>query len=445
MLNSDYSAIVSATTLAGSSSWAKGFGSTGSELGRAVGVDSNNNILIAISFQGTVDFGGQSLTSFGSLDIALAKYSPNGNLIWVRQAGGVGEDTPLALAIDSFDNICLTGQFNNTATFDTTMLASAGESDVFLAKYDSNGNSLWAKRFGGSMTDKGITIACNSSGDIFLGGWFKGTINFGGPNLVSPFSGIDSFIAKFDSNGNHIWSKNFTSNSDDQCVGIALDSNSNLYVVGQYLGAIDCGGGNMTSLGAHDIYLAKLDTNGNHIWSKRLGKNNSEIPNGIAIDSLNNIYITGYFYFSTDLGGGTINASADYSAFVAKYDSNGNFLWANHSTGFGSQFSNSVAINPTNNNVLIVGYFQYRTNFGGGEFFIPGGSNGFIATYSSGGGYLSSEQIGNTSNTSWDAVKSIIVGSDGKIIIAGYFQESITLGGQILNSAGGYDAFLYKF
>ncbi|MGC8928898.1 MAG: SBBP repeat-containing protein, partial [Myxococcota bacterium] len=202
------------------------------------------------------------------------------------------------------------------------------------------GNHLWSKRFGGSSGDVGYSVSVDKNGNVYITGYFNSSsIDFGGGALTNAGGNCgnypcdDIFLAKFDTNGNHLWSKRFGGNNGEDGSSVSVDSNGNVYITGWFhSSSIDFGGGALTNAGDADIFLAKFDTNGNHLWSKRFGGSDGDGGSSVSVDKNGNVYITGGFWSSSiDFGGGALtNANAGIDdIFLAKFDSNGNYLWSN--------------------------------------------------------------------------------------------------------------------
>ncbi|MBI2967709.1 MAG: SBBP repeat-containing protein [Bacteroidetes bacterium] len=166
--------------------WTKSIGSTGYDFGSSVAIDAGGNAFITGYFSGTADFdpsaGTANLTSVGGYDIFFAKYDSNGNYLWAKSIGSSGNDKGKGIAVDGSGNTYITGYFTGTADFDpsagTANLTSVGFYDIFFAKYDSNGNYLWAKSIGSSVTDYGYSIAIDAGGNACITGSFTGTADF---------------------------------------------------------------------------------------------------------------------------------------------------------------------------------------------------------------------------------------------------------------------------
>src|SRR6185295_4557305 len=134
-----------------------------------------------------------------------ALFGTPGQALWVQQFGNEGEDVGHALAVDSDSNLITVGGFTGTVTFDGTGLTAAGGSDIYVAKLSSStGQVIWAKRFGGTSDDFGLAVALDSSNNIYIAGTFQGSIDFGGGTIQSA-GGSDAFVLKLTADGNYVW------------------------------------------------------------------------------------------------------------------------------------------------------------------------------------------------------------------------------------------------
>jgi len=209
-------------------SWIKAAGGTNGDRGRGIAVDSAGNSYVTGYFSGTATFSTSplvQLTSAGSFDVFIAKYDSNGSLVWAKSAGGIGNDQGGGIAVDSTGNSYVTGAFEGTATFSTSPLVqlTASGPDVFIAKYDTDGALVWAKRAGGSGVDESLGIAVDSVGNSYVTGYVSGTATFSTSPLVQLTStgSFDVFIAKYDSSGSLVWAKSAGGTNADKALGIA--------------------------------------------------------------------------------------------------------------------------------------------------------------------------------------------------------------------------------
>jgi hypothetical protein len=180
-----------------------------------------------------------------------------GNFLWAKRAGGNWNDVGHGIALDSSGNAYVTGYFEDTAVFGATTLTSAGQPDTYIAKVDSGGNFLWAKRAGGTSSDIGNGIAVDSSGNAYITGYFWATAVFGATTLTSAGQS-DTYIAKVDSGGNFLWAKRAGGISIDEGKSITVDSIGNAYVTGSFNGTAVFGATTLTSAGGYDVFIWKV-------------------------------------------------------------------------------------------------------------------------------------------------------------------------------------------
>ena len=183
--------------------WAKSAGGISNDDSFGIAVDNLGNSYITGDFQDTATFGNTTLINYGYSNMFLAKYDSLGNLIWVKQAGGVVETSGRGIAVDDSGNSYITGTFYDTAFFGNLSIISRGAFDIFIAKYDSSGNILWVHNAGGIGNDFGTGISVNNFGNVFITGDFNDSANFGGTTIVTN-GGSDIFVAKYNSAGNLI-------------------------------------------------------------------------------------------------------------------------------------------------------------------------------------------------------------------------------------------------
>jgi len=157
-------------------------------------VDRSGNILVTGYFGGTIDFGGGPLNSAGNSDIFVAKFTADGSHVWSKRFGDTSEDRGSSVATDASNNVLFTGFFNGTVDFGGGPLTSAGLDDIYIAKFAADGSHLWSKRFGDTLpVDFGLSVAVDASGNVLVTGVFGGTVDFGGGPLTSAGSG-DIFV-----------------------------------------------------------------------------------------------------------------------------------------------------------------------------------------------------------------------------------------------------------
>jgi hypothetical protein len=362
---------------AGAHLWSKRFGDTDSQVGRSITTDSAGNVLLTGYFGGTVDFGGGALTSAGGSDLFIAKFDPVGAHLWSKRFGDAGSQVGSSITTDSADNVLLTGYFTGTVDFGGGALTSAGDYDLFVTKLDPAGAHLWSKRFGDAGYQEGSSITTDSSSNVLLTGSFDDTVDFGGGALTSA-GGDDLLVAKLDPAGAHLWSKRFGDTNDQHGSSISIDSAGNVLLTGHFLGTVDFGGGALTGAGLYDLFVAKLDPAGAHLWSKRFGDTARQEGDSITTDSAGNVLLTGSFVGTVDFGGGALTSAGVDDLFVAKLDPAGAHLWSKRFGDMNYQEGYSITTDSAGN-VLFTGYFIGTVDFGGGPLTSAGSQDIFVA------------------------------------------------------------------
>ncbi len=437
--------------------WAKNAVGTGQDVGNSIAVDATGNTFIAGRFDSpTITFGTITLTNSAYPDIFIAKYDANGNVIWAKSAGGTGYDEVNSIITDATGDVYITGYFrSSTMTFGTTTLtnnSSIGYSDIFIAKYDANGNLVWAKSVGGTNNDYGSSIATDAIGNTYLTGAFQSpVITFGAMTLTNN-GAYNIFIVKYDTNGNVVWAKSAGGTYDNSGKSIVTDAAGNTTITGYFSSpTITFGATTLTNgviFGDPDIFIAKYDTNGNVLWAKSASGNN-DFAEGYSIsnDASGNTIITGFFS-STIITFGTttltnnagINGSSD--TFIAKYDTNGNMLWAKSAGGNSGDKGYSIATDAAGNSYLTGDFMSPTITFGTTTLTNNGGYDIFVAKYDTDGNVIWAKSAGGTGS---DNGHSIATDAAGNTYIAGTFQSpTLTFGSTTLTNNGSYDIFIAK-
>jgi hypothetical protein len=305
-----------------------------------IAVDEAENSYVTGFFWGSTTFGegthAITLTNINLATIFLAKYDGNGNLAWVKQAGGEFGDGGNGVAVDGAGNSFVAGQFVGPATFgegaNSIILNAVGVS-IFVARYDTNGNLVWAKQVSGSPTRSGNGITLDGTGNSYVTGSFQGTATFGeGLNTVTLTSAgaRDIFLAKYDGSGSLIWVKQAGGSSSDEAQDVANDGTNNSTVTGFFQGTATFGEGidtvTLTSVGSSDIFVAKYDSGGNLIWVRQAGGSLPDQGNSIASTGNDLTYVTGFFQGMATFGSGastiTLTSAGISDIFAARYVDN---------------------------------------------------------------------------------------------------------------------------
>lgn len=363
-------------------------------------------------------------------------------------AGAFGDasvQTGSAIAFDKSGNILVAGSFGGTINLGGTTLSSAGGDDVFVAKFAPSGQLLWAKSFGDGNVQTAAGIGVDANGNVYVTGNFKGGINFGGGTLSATGTlFIDVFLAKLSTDGSHVWSKSFGDENVQNVRGLSVDTAGNVVIAGFFQNDINFGGSLLTSAGLYDMFVAKFNATGMHQWSRRFGDAaGDQNARAVAIDGTGNVYLAGDAASSIDVGGGAMSAAGKPSAFVAKLDPMGNAMWAKLSAGdaMSKGVANAISVG-SNGDVAIGGSFRGAFDFGGTPVTNPGVDDAFVTVFTGAGMHLNTKTFGDLQSQS---VTGVAIGATGDVFVTGNFSGSIDLDtGEAKTSAGAFDGFIAR-
>jgi len=459
--------------------WAKQFPNCGDYQGNyggsCVKVDKNGDVYTCGYFSGTVDFdpgpGTATFTSLGNSDMYISKLDASGNYLWTKQIGGIYNDLAYAIALDASGDVYATGSFMGTVDFDPGegVANLDGLGLAFILKLDASGNYIWAKKldsdaFAGNST--GYSIATDAANNVYSIGRFVGTVDFDPGSAITSFTSPGAgtgqiYISKLDASGNFVWAKQMGGDYDDYGLSIVLDAQANVYSTGHFSDVADFDPGtgvfNLTTLaGMNEIFISKLNSNGEFLWAKQMGGASHDRGQAITLDALWNVITTGYFKGTADFdpGAGTANevAIGGKHIFISKLDASGNFVWVKHiGTATSVDNEGNAVATDANGNIYVTGYFNANTDFDPGAGTAFSNSNGnddiFILKLNASGDYMWHQKIGGTT---WDSGKSIVVDDLENIYTTGFFKKTADFdpGESVFNmttsNAGNGDVFISK-
>lgn len=289
--------------------WAKYAQADGIQLFDDVATDSSGNVIGVGSLQGTADFGSGVVGTSGEDDALVVKYAKDGTNLWGRSFGNPFTHEPAsAVDVDSTGAIYVTGKMDAATDFGNGTVPHGGDFDAFLVKLSPLGKAVWSKGFGDAKAQVGVDVAVDGIDNVILSMTFGGTISLGGANFTATGTNIDSALAKFDSAGQHQWSKNLKATMDKGGVFIDTDGAGNIVATCSFLGPIDFGTGGVIPMGT-DMAFAKLDFMGNGIFTHNYGGAGSVVtPQGIAAGRLGQSWVTGTYSGAVNFGQGTLSA-----------------------------------------------------------------------------------------------------------------------------------------
>ena len=392
--------------------WTVQLGTGTTDSAQGLSIDSQGNLYLAGYTSGDLQGNGNA----GGQDLILAKYDSNGDRQWVRQLGVSGDDVAFASATDSSGNVFAAGYTGGGLDGQTHI----GSFDIFLVKYDTNGNKLWSVLHGTTAKDVIFGMETDASGNVYLAGYTAGDLD------SNTSAGEDDLILiKYNSSGTRQWTVQSGTSAADYARGVSLDSSGNIYLAGYTSGGLDSN----SNSGSEDLFLIKYNSSGSRQWTKQLGSYSNDVAFDVATDSSGNTYITGYTGGPLD---GNTNAG-ELDLILVKYDSSGNKSWTKQLGTSTSDYARGVSVDA-DGNVCVSGYTTAALD---GQIHY-GSDDLFLVKYDSSGNKSWTRQLGTST---LDRAVDVIHDASGNAYIAGS-----TLGDlDYQRSQGGDDLFLVKF
>jgi uncharacterized protein (DUF2249 family) len=433
--------------------------------------DSEGNFYMSGNFEGTVDFdpgsGEALMTATSNYDGFLVKYDADWNYLWAISISGSGYTYCRHIEVDDDLNIYVTGYFSGEADFDPgseEYLLEGVELDGFLAKYNQDGDFVWAFDIGSEFNCTAFDVALDISNDIWVSGVFKGEVDFDPSEnefLLSGHGFQDAYMAKYTDAGEFIWAGEIGGDlSTLYLPTLQCDSEGNLYFSSYFNETIDLDPGQgmdtVTSNGSSDILLVKLNSSGAFEWGFAMGGNLQDQSRDIIIDN-SRIYISGLFEDSIDFdpssGQAVFTSTEDYDAYVAAYTLDGEYLWAIAMAGnnFNCPAQGMALSADDDHNIYVGGAFYGTVDFDPSAITFELTSQGdwdfFVSKYDQAGNFIWALNGGGNEN---DYAYNILVRENQEeVMVCGKFKgyaEFDHIGpGHLLSAAGGFDAFLASY
>lgn len=375
--------------------WSFSLGSNnGNERIQAITLDPQNNIYVGGYYGGNFDADPDTSTHlliqnntiwFNISDAFLAKYSPNGKLIWAFSLSSQYNDYINDIDYSVQGKIVIAGFYEDSLDFDPgpgiapLLVGVSGYGDGFFASYDTSGNFNWVKRLGSATVTENLKfLETDTTGAIIIGGTFTSTLDFDpSPSAgytLDPEIALRYFLAKYNSTGNFVWARKLYSLSgNDKLFGLSVDANNNIYTIGEFTDTVDFNLSNsvvfnLTTAGDFDGFMAKYATNAGFVWAKRIGLPNvNESLNSIDINPANEIYLSGTFQSSgidVDLGAGQflLNSNGSKDIMLLRTNLNADLLGAIAIGGTANETAGCVA-STSFGSALVSGQFSGNVDF----------------------------------------------------------------------------------
>jgi len=369
--------------------WLNGNGSDGSDWGYSVTVHPQGFSFVSGWFSDTIQFGSELLISQGESDIFIAHYDSSGNFMWVKHLYGPGTGTGAGLCTDEQGNVFVTGWFTESMHVGNETLVSAGSTDIFVAMYSHAGNFEWAKRAGGESDDYGNRICLNIEGDVIVAGSFRATADFSGTSKTS-WGNRDIFIANYSHGGNFHWVRQAGGTGEDRAYGVVSDHEGHIAVTGFFTGHAEFGSHNITSSGIISTYVAWCNPAGEFLWAKAAGGGANDFARGfgIGVDHEMNIYNTGFFSgnlnFTEQDKLSATGGPYDFDIYLSKYGHEGNLLWILNEGGNDLDQGLDLSVDSMGN-IYTTGFFHHSAEFSGMQVNSHGMADTYVGKYNSEG------------------------------------------------------------
>lgn len=448
--------------------WAKSMGGISPDIPESIVTDNAGNVYTTGSIKGAADFDPgieeHKLYPLGEISAFISKLDANGNFIWAKQIGG-SKAWGRSIILDKEGNVYVVGTFRGRNDFDPGVgeyfLSTIYEdvNHMFICKLDSSGEFLWAKAIGNSVGQ----IICESAtmdsvGNLYATGYFYGTPDFN-PGIdtftLAALNGADIFISKLDSSGNFIWAKSIEgSGLYETGASITTDIQGNSYTTGYFMETADfnsnAGTFYLTSNGSEDIFILKLDANGNLVWAKNHGGMGKDRGTSISIDKSGNIYTTGYFVQTANFNSSNLTSKGGFDVFISKLNTAGNLIWAKSIGGDDDDEGQGIICDDWGN-IYISGSFQGTADFDPGNSLFNISSvnrtaDVYICRLNSSGNFGWVRTMGGIGM--YDLNTALTNDKRGNIYVTGHFGDSADFDpGETsfyLNSNGQNDVFITK-
>lgn len=428
--------------------WAHRGGGSGADSGQDLATDAAGNVYVTGFFSGSATFGSETVVSHGpAYDMFVCKYSAAGDLLWIRTAGGPGFDRGTAVAVDLAGRVYVTGQFTGTAQFGERTLHSRGQEDVFMLQYSAEGQLVWLKQYGGTGRDAGRALAVDTRNFVFLTGTFEEQARFDLLEYTSR-GRADVFFTKLTPDGVMYWTYTLQGTGQDEVHSLVYDSDAGLYLTGSFTDSLYFHRRDTTliSHGGEDAFFLKYDTEGRLRWAMRGGGSQGDALTDAVYHPEGYLVVTGYFSDTANYGHQRVRGPGGRDLLLAAYDPDGQMRWI-HTGGSaqGHEEPHGLALHPSGQVLLtgkIEGPFVYHHTT------LPspartGTPNILLASIDPQNG--SPHRLMEFGGPDTDLGHAVAADREGRMYLAGFYNQALTVHGQTLGSTGSTDLWVAAF
>lgn len=417
------------------------WGGTGTEICTGLVATADGGMALAGSFEKQIQFENYILNAVGEEDVFICKFDPNGEVAWAKRAGSRLEDEITEIAADANNNLVIVGSYWLEGDFDTITL-SAGDNpkSIFVAKYNANGQALWAKTLNGTGLKGVEDVVVDSENNILLTGYFEKNLQIADTSLSA--SGItDLFLAKFSSDGQLLWAVRQGKKGDTRGTALGLTASGDAIVAGFYNDSTNIADTILTS-GTLDqeAFVARFDKNGVPLWAKKAGGVFDSDVTGLVLDEQGNIYIVGYFIgvmrLNSNLSIQSSSGNSDF--FLLKYQADGTPLAAR---AFGGRLlEQALDVHFQNNILLVSGFYQGDIALDGLSLSTGNSLSGFVAGFDLN---LQAKWLKNLASDAFLYAAQVMTDAAGNMVVSGSFTGKATFD-ELQLLANDFDVFVAK-
>ncbi len=426
--------------------WTRRFGDTSDDGAHAVASDAMGNAVVAGRLSGPTRVGVDTLAGAGRTDAFVVSMRADNSLRWARSYGGATLDAAHGVALDRDGNVYVAGTFTGSAELGMGVVASRGDTDAFVISLTPEGVVRWVRTLGSDGADAAYGVATDAMG-VYVTGSVRGTVDFGGGATAGGAS-PDPFVLALGLDGAFRWSRRFGAVSprtgSGAGYGVATGADGAVVVTGYFQGAPTFGADLLVSAGNFDLFVVSLTSAGEQRWSRRYGGASVDWAQAVTLDASNNLYVTGYYQGTADLGGGGLTAPSGTDGFVASYTIAGVHRWSRRFGGatgvFGTATGYGVTVDALGN-VVVAGSFSGNVDFGGGLRASAGRLDAFLASYTGAGVPRWSRRFGADGD---DELRGVASDASSAVFAAGVFEGGVDFGTGAVTSAGAADAVVIQ-
>ena len=425
--------------------WSSLYLSTEYSSGDAMAIDDNDRVVVGGQFLGTFFPGAVTHSASAEEEqesLYVVAYATDGDPEWSVSFTEAGQQSLNSIAVDGAGNVFFTGHFQSTLEIGGDLLTSQlpdlpGSGNLYVGKLGPDGAELWGRAYPTPEASTGVGVAATAGGEVYLHGRHKGTIDLGGGALPGT-----QLVAKLSADGEHLWSYGY----EGQAIDLAVGSDDGPVFTGTFQSSADFGGGTLDAQGSQDIFIAKLNADGEHLWSSAFTASEG-FPRvtDLDVDQSNDIYATGYFRKMMDFGGDEPlnNNTTTEHVFAVKLTGAGEHIWSDHYGTFQTQEptppQRAAIAGDAAGNTLLTADFSGSIDFGGGPLSSVGSRDIYVGRYDPAGNHLWSARYGGEL---FQQARAIAADSELHIVLTGQSTGVLDFGGDELENEGPVDLFV---